>query len=179
MSLFDELIGGLLEREGGYSNHISDSGGKTKFGITEGRARKSGWTGRMIDLPLDKAIAIYRADYWEKPAFAEIASIGGEEIAVKLFDMGVNIGVRRTSVFFQKILNGLNKQGELYPDLLTDSFIGRKTIDALRAYLAVREESVMVTGITCLQGEYYVHISSKYPKNEDFLYGWLKQRIIL
>ena len=31
----DALIGGLIEREGGYVNHPADKGGPTCFGITE------------------------------------------------------------------------------------------------------------------------------------------------
>ncbi len=54
----DELIEALIEREGGYSNHPSDRGGPTKYGITEAVARAHGFSGAMRNLPRDEAAAI-------------------------------------------------------------------------------------------------------------------------
>ena len=51
MNLKHKIINQIIEREGGYVDDISDSGGETKYGITEEVARRYGYDGKMIDLP--------------------------------------------------------------------------------------------------------------------------------
>jgi hypothetical protein len=53
--IFEDLFHRLLLREGGYSDNAADSGGQTKYGITEEVARAHGYTGAMKDLPLSVA----------------------------------------------------------------------------------------------------------------------------
>ena len=60
---FDEAFDRLIGHEGGYSDHPSDPGGKTQFGITEAVARAHGFTGDMRTLTRDEAKRIYRVDY--------------------------------------------------------------------------------------------------------------------
>ena len=56
---FDTEFQRVVLIEGGYSDNPLDSGGKTKYGITEAVARAYGYTGEMRDLPLSVARAIY------------------------------------------------------------------------------------------------------------------------
>ncbi|MEN9903419.1 MAG: Bordetella virus, partial [Pseudomonadota bacterium] len=62
---FDAAIADLLGIEGGFSDDPADSGGATRYGITEAVARRHGYTGPMREMPSDLARAIYRADYWD------------------------------------------------------------------------------------------------------------------
>ena len=51
----DDLLDGLIEREGGYVNHPADRGGPTCWGITEAVARAHGYRGSMRNLPRAEA----------------------------------------------------------------------------------------------------------------------------
>ena len=63
----DQLIDGLIEREGGYVSNPADKGGPTCFGITEAVARANGYSGAMRQLPREGAAAIYKRLYWVRP----------------------------------------------------------------------------------------------------------------
>ena len=94
----DALIGGLIDREGGYANHPADKGGPTCFGITEAVARAHGFAGAMKNLPRDEAAAIYRRLYWLRPRFDQVAKRSWR-IAAELFDTGVNMGPAVATTF--------------------------------------------------------------------------------
>ena len=49
----ESIIDGIIEREGNgaYTNDPGDSGGPTRWGITEKVAKANGYTGDMRDLP--------------------------------------------------------------------------------------------------------------------------------
>lgn len=104
----DALIGGLIDREGGYVNHPADKGGPTCFGITEAVARAHGFAGAMKNLPRDEAAAIYRRLYWLRPRFDQVAK-RSPRIAAELFDTGVNMGPAVATTFLQRALTALNR----------------------------------------------------------------------
>ena len=52
----DQMLETLLGKEGGYTDHPSDRGGPTNWGITEKVARAYGYTGDMRELERDLAI---------------------------------------------------------------------------------------------------------------------------
>lgn len=177
MIAIDLLLDDLLNREGGYVNHPSDKGGPTKYGITEAVARAHGYAGDMRDLPLDEAKAIYRRIYWIRPAFDQVAE-RAPMIAAELFDTGVNMGPAVAATFLQRALTALNRQAKDYPDLNPDGRIGPATLSALDKYLAVRGKAdVLLKALEVQQGERYIRLAEKRPQNEDFLYGWLANRI--
>lgn len=175
----ESIIDATIGKEGGYSNHPADRGGPTRWGITQAVAHRNGYRGDMYALPRETAIAIYRAEYFEKPGFVGVAALS-PAIAEELFDTGVNMGPAIPSMMLQRCLNALNRGGTDYPDLLVDGKIGPGTIAALRAYLKVRGkegEGVLLKALNCLQGERYVDLAEKRPANEAFLYGWIRTRI--
>ncbi len=176
----DTLIAALLEREGGYVNHPADRGGPTCFGITEAVARAHGYVGAMRTLPRSEAAAIYRRLYWLRPGFDAVAE-RSEAVAAELFDTGVNMGPAVAATFLQRALTALNRNGGDYPDLAPDGRIGKSTLAALDAFLAVRGktggETVLLRALEALQGERYLRLAERRPANEAFLYGWLANRI--
>ena len=65
---YDEALRRLLAHEGGYTNHPSDPGGPTNFGITIHDYRKyvkpNATAADVKAMRLDEAKTIYRAKYW-------------------------------------------------------------------------------------------------------------------
>jgi lysozyme family protein len=93
-TMLDTLIG----KEGGYSNHPSDTGGETMWGITIGVARANGYQGVMRSMTRDRAKVIYRNKYWAAPGYDAVA-LQSAAIAEELFDTGVNMGPSTGSTF--------------------------------------------------------------------------------
>jgi len=176
----DALIGGLIDREGGYVNHPADKGGPTCFGITEAVARAHGFAGAMKNLPRDEAAAIYRRLYWLRPRFDQVAK-RSSRIAAELFDTGVNMGPAVATTFLQRALTALNRNAKDYTDLTPDGRVGPLTLHALDVFLETRGkkggETVLMRALEALQGERYLRLAERRPANETFLYGWLANRI--
>lgn len=177
--LFDRLVDPLIGREGGYANHPSDRGGETMWGITIDVARRFGYSGPMREMPRTTAVEIYRRRYWTGPGLADVATVA-PAIAEEMFDTGVNMGPKVAAEFLQRLLNGLNRQGKDYPDIVADGDVGPATMRSLKAFLDRRGAegvSVLLRGLNALQGAQYVKLAEGRPKNEDFLYGWLRTRV--
>lgn len=175
----DTIIDGIIGREGRYSNNPADRGGETMWGITAAVARANGYKGPMRNMPRETAKDIYHKRYVQDPGFAALMTLS-EPIAEELVDTGVNMGPAVASLMLQKALNGLNNQGKLYNDILEDGDVGTATFNALRAYLKARPdegEAVMLKALNCLQGARYIELARGRPRNETFLYGWLRTRV--
>lgn len=177
----DAVIERLIGVEGKYSNHPSDPGGETMWGITVGEARDNGYTGQMKTMPRELAKQIYYNKYLVKPGILLVSEVNGD-IAEELFDTGVNMGTSIPGLFLQRALNVLNVQGTLYPDLLVDGSIGPATIRALKAYLSKRGQegiSVILTMLNVLQGYRYIEIAERKETSEDFMFGWYRARVLI
>ena len=174
----DDLIDTVIDREGDYSNHPADRGGPTRYGITQAVARADGYGGDMRAFPRDRACALYRRVYWQRPAFDRVAAYA-PLTASELFDTGVNMGPPTAATFLQRALNALNRGASDYPDIAVDGTVGARTLAALDRFVAVRRtgDAVLVKAIEALQGERYLALAERRPANEAFLYGWLAGRI--
>ena len=175
----DELLDGLVEREGGFVDHPADRGGPTRWGITEPVARAAGWTGSMRALPRTLALDLYRRRYWLRPGLHRVAE-RAPALAAELFDTGVNMGPAVAIGFLQRTLNAMNRGASDWPDMAVDGRIGPTTLGALDRFLARRgpsAEAVLTRACDALQGERYVRLAERRPANEAFLYGWLANRL--
>jgi len=165
--------------EGDFSDDPADSGGATRFGITEAVARRHGYTGLMRELPPDTARAIYRADYWDAQSLDAVAILSWR-IAFEIFDTGVNMGTSQSGEFLQMALNALNRRATDYDDLEVDGEIGSKTLDALTAYIHRRGkggETVLLRALNALQGAGYIELAERREKDERFVFGWFLHRV--
>jgi lysozyme family protein len=115
---FDEAFDRLIGHEGGYSNHPSDPGAETMWGVTARVARANGYSGDMRALPREKAKQIYLAKYWEPVRAYELP----DAIRFDVFDAAVNSGPSQAIEWLQAAV-GAGVDGE----------IGPKTIAAARA----------------------------------------------
>ena len=175
----DDLIDDILDREGGYSDHHDDRGGKTRYGITEATARAHGYSGDMRQFPVERARAIYRRIYWDRPGLSKVARYT-PLLAAELFDTAVNMGAGTAAGFLQRALNALNGQGQDFADLVIDRAIGPKTLSALGRFMARRGavgETVLIRAVDGLQAARYIALAEARPANESFLYGWLANRV--
>ncbi|STE86758.1 Predicted Peptidoglycan domain [Escherichia coli] len=135
----------------------------------------------MRDLTRGQALEILEADYWYGPRFDQVEDLS-PDIAAELCDTGVNMGPTVASRMLQRWLNVFNLRGKLYPDMDADGRIGPRTLNALRAYLKNRSrdgELVLVKALNCTQGERYLELAEKREANESFVYGWMKERVVV
>jgi len=101
---FNEALKLLLKHEGGYTNHPSDPGGPTNFGITIHDYRKyidkDGTASDVRAMNIDQAKQIYKSKYWDVQKCDDLPS--GVDYAI--FDYGVNSGVGRSGKVLRRQL---------------------------------------------------------------------------
>lgn len=148
-----------------------DAGGGTRFGIAEKFHPELGgafFEGSAEEAQVE-AERIEQADYWEPMRLGDILS---QEVADKLFDMAVNMGIRQASVLAQRAANALLAAGAGHSStLVEDGAIGPRSLAAIDSldperYLEVlREMSV----------EFYRHVAAINPADAVDLAGWLRR----
>jgi len=179
-SIFDDFVLDLIaNKEKGYSNRQNDAGGKTRWGITESVARDFGYKGDMALLPQSLAKQIYKELYWDSLRLNDIADLS-PAVALKVADIGVNMGINRAAEYFQTILNVMNDQQKHYFDIKVDGKIGTKTLANFKTYLSRRGhdgETVFVRALNCLQGAKYVSLALSRQADEENIFGWFSKRI--
>lgn len=103
-SSYDAALARVLAHEGGYTNHPSDPGGPTNFGITLAVYRQYAKPNARADdiraMSADEAKAIYRAKYWDIQRCDELSP--GVDYA--MFDYGVNSGPGRSGKVLRRVL---------------------------------------------------------------------------
>ncbi len=174
---FDLAFAHTVGIEGGFGADPADSGGATRYGITQAVARANGYMGDMRELPLDFARIVYRRMYWDALRLDDIAPLSWT-LAAELFDASVNCGQAQTAKWLQRVLNALNNGATLWPDLTVDGIIGPMTIDAVRRQLQRPDgETVLLRALNALQGAFYIELAERRQKDERFVSGWLRQRV--
>ncbi len=103
-STYDESLRRLLVHEGGYTNHPSDPGGPTNYGITIYDFRKyvkpDATAADVRAMSVDQAKAIYRAKYWNAQRCDDLPA--GLDYSV--FDYGVNSGIGRSGKVLRRVV---------------------------------------------------------------------------
>lgn len=177
----DKLLEHLLIEEGVYDNNPKDTGGETKYGVTAKVARDNGYVGSMKDMPKALALEIYKKKYWIAPGFDRIAAVA-PRVAAEMFDCGVNMGQGTAVKFLQRALNAFNREQKLYKDLIVDGQSGPTTVNTLKEYLKDRgsnSETVLLKAMVSLRGARYIELAETRQANEEFVYGWIANRVDL
>lgn len=181
MTPFELAFRKLLQIEGDYSKHPADSGGATRWGVTEFLARRYGYAGDMRELPVGVAQRIYREEFWDRLLLDQVHALS-PQIALEMFDTEVNTPEGTAVVFLQRALNVLNREQRDYPDVKVDGRIGPATLGALAQFLNLRgrfSETVMLRALNVLQGAYYIELAERRSKDQAFVLGWLMNRVSL
>jgi len=188
MADFEEAYRTTLGHEGGYANDSYDAGGETYKGVS--RRYYPSWEGwSIIDAAKsnkqtfpgildnnhylsDLINEFYKVHYWDKFWGDEIPN---QPVANEMFDTGVNMGIRRAVKYLQKSLNLLNRNQKNYTDIVEDGVFGQNTLNTLKMYLNIDNESYLVKIMNILQGMHYIEYMTKSPTQERFARGWLKR----
>lgn len=165
--------------EGGYVNDRTDRGGETFNGIS--RNNFPNWGGwKIIDsykgrsgfpMILERVGALqdlhkqfFYKEFWKK--------IKGDylpyDIAIKVYDMAVNLGVKTAVKILQRATNVIRKT-----QITTDGIIGNQTINAVQDC----REDVLLKLLNILQGMRYVNIIESNHSQKKFINGWIANRI--
>lgn len=187
MADFEEAYKITSDHEGGYVNDPDDVGQETFNGVS--RRYHPSWGGWVIidDLKtkpnfpqsayksntLDCMVRrLYKTNYWDVNQLDHLAS---QAVANEIYDTGINMGVRRAGKFLQRAVNLLNKNGNIYHDIVEDGVVGRGTMSAVNACLNYRGDEYLYKILNILQGNHYIEYMTKSPTQEKFAYGWLSR----
>jgi hypothetical protein len=100
---FDDDVGFILAREGGYVFDAADPGGETNMGIS-----KAAYPNEDIkNLTRERAVELYQRDYWNKAGCDGLE----EPLALVVFDTAVNMGTSRAT---QLLIGNTNWQSYLW-----------------------------------------------------------------
>lgn len=165
MSEFDDLIGPLLDREGGYSNRKADRGGPTNFGITQrvlddwAAAHADQWGAGHKDvrsLTRDQAVGIYYDRYW-KASNCEALPTRLREVH---FDAAVQHGPARAVILLQQAAGATQ-----------DGVFGPAT---LRAVFAMNAELLFYRYLV-MRYRFYGDIIERDPSQDANIDGWMRR----
>jgi lysozyme family protein len=126
---FETAFSRLLTFEGGFSNNPDDTGGATRYGVTEAVARKYGYTGDMTAFPLDLAKRIYHDEFWYPLRCDELP----DALRYDIFDAAVNSGVGQAAKWFQTAL-GVPVDGVIGPRTLAAASVGIPSLVRVKFY---------------------------------------------
>ncbi len=155
---FEKAFEYVIQNEGGYVFDKNDPGGETKFGIT----KRSYPSLNIRELTLEDAKKIYYRDFWQKGKFEEISD---DLIAMQVFDLSVNLGIRSAVIVLQRALRSVGK------NVQEDGLMGSQTLLATTD----SEPRCLLAAIKSEAAGYYRQIAAKNPSQQKFLKGWLNR----
>ena len=155
---FEKAFEYVIQNEGGYVFDKNDPGGETKFGIT----KRSYPSLNIRELTLEDAKKIYYRDFWQKGKFEEISD---DLIAMQVFDLSVNLGIRSAVIVLQRALRSVGK------NVQEDGLMGSQTLLAT----TYSEPRSLLAAIKSEATGYYRQIVAQNPSQQKFLKGWLNR----
>lgn len=169
-------------------NDPVDRGGETYRGIS--RVNHPGWEGwdridalkGKVGFPgllhsdsvfQDSVKSFYKSKYWDRFLGDNITD---QQVAMEIYDTGVNMGLRRSVRYLQHGLNLLNRNQQNYDDLVVDGWLGKKSLGALSDYLLQDgHANALLKLMNIQQGARYVIIMEHDSSQEKYARGWLKR----
>lgn len=162
-----DFIDQIIQEEGGAveTNDPSDSGGRTKYGISE-KANPGVWADG--DVTYDEARTVYQKRYIEIDGINQIADIN---LMHQVADFGVTSGPDTSVKTLQQLL-GVSCDGKIGPTTLaaisnypSGTLFGAPVSGNLLLNLAFRDARVLAYAVDVKRA----------PKNLKFLLGWLRR----
>lgn len=154
----------ILKIEGGYVNDPVDAGGETKYGIS----KRSYPQEDIKNLTQERAVFIYKRDFWDKNRIGEIED---QVTANIVFRFIVNAGGPRGVKLLQEVLNTFVP---IIQPVSTDGVVGAKTLQAIGMIRPIRLQDTLRVSIC----KYYLNLVLKKPSQERFFKGWINRALM-
>lgn len=175
MATFEKAIPLILKHEGGLTDHKSDPGGITNFGISLRFLKDFPELGDIdgdgdVDaedirnLTVTEAMEIYNKVWWVTYKYGRIVD---QTIATKVLDFAVNMGAKRAHILLQQALNkafGLR--------LTADGVLGPATFSVINAIDDGADEQRLLTAYCDEAWGFYQRLIAKRPELGVFKNGW-------
>lgn len=180
---FDKAIEHTLspDVEGGYVNDPDDPGGATNFGVSlrwlhsigDLDLDEDGFHDFDFDqdgdvdaldiqaMPRDRAVWVYHEFWWKKFRYDLLPG----EVAIKVFDLSVNMGARQAHKLLQRALRAAGAE------VVDDGLIGPATRRAI-------DDTDLCALLPALRSEaagFYRALTAAKPPLKKFLNGWLRR----
>ena len=156
-AIFVRAVVRVLENEGGYVKLANDPGGETSFGISH----RDYPALDIRNLTREAAIGIYFRDFWSAGRYPELP----ESLAVKLFDLSINMGPSHAARCLQRALRACGNP------ITEDGLVGDETVRAtIRA-----DPTVLLCAFRSEAAGYYRSAAEASPREAGFLEGWLSR----
>lgn len=156
-AVFQVAVDITMNHEGGYVDDPNDPGGETHFGIS----KRSYPQLDIKHLTREKAKDTYCTDFWKKPQLDLLAYVA-PDLAIKIFDLGVNCGPTTAIIFLQRAINTVC----IGRQVVVDGIIGPVTLDVIKD--CPHEDALMAA----LKGEAYKYYTERDPR---YIAGWLNR----
>ena len=175
-SLPTEGLNVVLEHEGfgKFTDDPADPGGATQWGISLRFLRS------LVDLAGDidgdgdvdaddvksltkpKAAGLYEREFWEKYGYGQIFDTA---VAIKIFDLCVNMGPRGTHRVAQRALRAAGRR------VIEDGILGPNTLAAINAVSG----PLLLVALRSEAAGYYRGLTTGRPRLGRYITGWLNR----
>lgn len=161
----------VMDHEGGFVDDPDDRGGATNFGISLRWLRAQPLAVGDIDgdgdidasdikaLTREEAGALFVQEFWR------FSALESQEVAGKLFDLAVNMGLPAAVKLAQRVVNSLGWA------LAVDGQWGAAT----QAAVGAAEPEMFLRELRALQALRYAEIAVANPSQKKFLHGWMRR----
>jgi len=180
---FYQALECALRHEGGFVNDPSDPGGATNYGVSfrflaqvgeldlDQDGRKDGDfdldgdvdVGDIRSMSPQDAAKIYQLHWWDKYGYE---GINAPRIAIKLFDLSINMGARQAHKCLQRALRACGHEG-----VVDDGVLGPKTFEAINKTSALELNAALRSEAA---GFYRALVAAKPPLSK-YINGWLNR----
>lgn len=173
---FETALNRTLGFEGGWSDDPDDSGGKTKYGITEATWKRY-WKvkGQPVPYPirnirLSDAGNVYKKLYWDDIGMGLIEGKVIQSVVNEIFDAVVNGGGVKLA---QRAVNMLYDAGDV--KIKEDGVLGPKTAAAL---IALNKPHKGASLLAAIRGERYIWYKAlDKGSQEKFVLSWTRRLV--
>lgn len=151
---FSTAVKVIFAHEGGYVNDLNDPGGETNLGIS----KRSYPNVDIKNITTEQAEAIYHQNYFEP---LNLGLLVNDALALHLFDMGVNAGLRPAVKLLQTIVS-----------VSPDGVMGPVTAYAVNHY---PDAGKLVELYKKARIDYYIHKTKENKVLRRYLAGWINR----
>ena len=149
----NQAIQKTLIHEGGFVDNKNDSGGPTKYGITQADMPSVS----IKDITPEQAVEYYK-EHYVKPLYAQINE---QALGEKIFDMGVLFGVKTAVKLLQ-----ISLSDEI--QVVSDGAFGPNTLAAVNEHGDInRYRTVLIN--------HCMDVVNRNPQDSVFIRGWINR----